>query len=191
MAAAFGNAMFTLWVGSGISFKRAPDLGDIIRRALEFLRARAVDAGTQEVFDPAFRSAIELSQTPIALVEPHLATPLAEWPEDVSKPIVEGLWNRYSQLLNIPIAGEDEDYILWTAADIREAFANDNAIVIHADEAWHEMQEANIIDSPRTISRSPGRNGMIGTQHVSMARMIAGEATAEALSARFVREVSL
>lgn len=124
MAAAFGNAVFTLWVGSGISFGRAPDLGDIIRRALEFLRARAADAGTQEVFDPAFRSAIVLSQTPVALVEPHFATPLAEWPEDVSKPIIDGLWNRYSQLLNIPIAGEDEDYILWTAANIREAFAN-------------------------------------------------------------------
>jgi len=77
------------------------------------------------------------------------------------------------------------------ALDKSGAFANDNAIVIHADEAWHEMQEANIVESPRMISRSPGRNGTIGTLHVSMARMIAGEATAEALSARFVREVSL
>jgi hypothetical protein len=110
MAAAFGNAVFTLWVGSGISFGRAPDLGDIIRRALEFLRARAVDAGSPGVFEPAFRSAIVVSQTPFAHVALNFATPLAEWPEEVSKPIVDRLWNRYLQFLNIPIAGDD--YIL-------------------------------------------------------------------------------
>lgn len=124
MATAFGNAAFSLWVGSGISFGLAPDLGNIIQRALEFLRAKSMEADTQSVFDPAFRSAITLSQTPVATVEPFFATPMGEWPEDIRKPIIDGLWNRYSELLNIRIAGKDEDYILWEAVDIREAFSN-------------------------------------------------------------------
>ncbi|QEH81576.1 hypothetical protein EIK56_27210 [Sphingomonas sp. C8-2] len=124
MAAAFGNAAFALWVGSGISFGRAPSLGDLILRGLEFLRMKAQDPATRDAFEPAFRNALQLSQRPIGPAEPHFATPIAEWPEDIRKPIVDELWNRYSQLLNLPIAGQAEDYILWNAIDVRDAFAN-------------------------------------------------------------------
>jgi len=124
MTAAFGNAAFALWVGSGISFGRAPSLGDLILRGLEFLRVKAQDPATRDQFEPAFRNALQLSQRPIGLAEPHFATPIAEWPEDIRKPIVDELWNRYSQLLNLPIAGQAEDYILWNAIDVRDAFAN-------------------------------------------------------------------
>lgn len=124
MAKAFGNAAFALWVGSGISFGRAPSLGDLILRGLEFLRIKAQDPATQAVFEPSFRNALQLSQSPIQVAEPHFATPIAEWPENVRKPIVDDLWKRYSQLLNLPIAGQAEDYILWNAIDVREAFAN-------------------------------------------------------------------
>lgn len=123
MAAAFGNAAFALWVGSGIS-RRAPSLGGIIARALEFLRQKAIDPAHQAVFEPALRSALGYSQINVALAEPHFATPFGAWPDDVRNPIVNGLWNRYSQLLNIRIPNTPEDYILWEAVDVREAFRN-------------------------------------------------------------------
>jgi hypothetical protein len=124
MAAAFGNAAFALWIGSGISFGRAPDLGAIAARALEYLRVKTVDPHTRPTFEPALRAAIAESQTDIALAEPHFTTPFAEWPEGVRKPIINGLWNRYSQLLNIRIPNTEEDFILWEAVDVRAAFSN-------------------------------------------------------------------
>lgn len=124
MAAAFGNAAFALWVGSGISYGRAPSLGDLILRGLEFLRVKAQDPDTRNDFESSFRNALQLSQSPIAIAEPHFATPICDWPEAVRQPIVDDLWNRYSQLLNLPIPGKSEDYILWEAIDVRDAFAN-------------------------------------------------------------------
>lgn len=124
MATSFGNAAFALWVGSGISYGRAPSLGDLILRGLEFLRVKAQDPATRDAFEPCFRNALQLGQEPLAQAEPHFATPIAEWPEDVRKPIVDELWNRYSQLLNLPIPEQAEDYILWDAIDVRDAFAN-------------------------------------------------------------------
>ena len=47
VARAVENGEFALWVGSGIS-RNAPDLGDLIKRALEFLRARAIQPETAE-----------------------------------------------------------------------------------------------------------------------------------------------
>jgi hypothetical protein len=124
MAAAFGNAAFALWVGSGISFGRAPDLGMIVARAIEFLRMKANDPTTQALFEPALRAAIGASQTVVAAAEPHFATPFADWPHEVRQPIIGGLWNRYSHLLNIRIQNTEEDYILWDAVDVRDAFSN-------------------------------------------------------------------
>jgi hypothetical protein len=124
MAAAFGDGAFALWVGSGISFGRAPDLGALVGRALEFLRVKAMDPETQAIFEPAFRAALAESQTNVALAEPHFADPFMTWPEAVRTPIVTRLWTRYSHLLNIRIPNTDEDYILWDAVDVREAFAN-------------------------------------------------------------------
>lgn len=124
MAKAFGNAAFALWVGSGISFGRAPSLGDLILRGLEYLRIKSQDPATRDAFEPSFRTALQLSQRPIGPAEPYFATAIAEWPEDIRKPIVDELWNRYSQLLNLPIAGEATDYVLWDAINVRDAFAN-------------------------------------------------------------------
>ena len=44
---------FALWVGSGIS-RKAPSLGGLIERAIEFLRQRATNAATQAAYLPAF-----------------------------------------------------------------------------------------------------------------------------------------
>jgi hypothetical protein len=123
MAKAFGNAEFALWVGSGIS-RRAPSLGGIIKRALEFLRQKAIDTTTQTMFEPAFRSALEHSGCQVIIAEPHFATPFEDWPIDVREPIINGLWTNYSKLLNVRIPGTPEDYILWDAVDVRDTFRN-------------------------------------------------------------------
>jgi hypothetical protein len=70
------------------------------------------------------------------------------------------------------------------------AFANDNAIVVHADSAWHEMRVTGT-DSARRPRRAPGRTGKVETRHISVARLLGGAADAAALTAEFSREVTL
>jgi SIR2-like domain len=123
MAKAFGNAEFALWVGSGIS-RRAPSLGGIIGRALEFLRQKAIGPDTHALFDPALRSALGHSGLAAAGAESYFGQPLAAWPPEVRDPFINGLWKNYSKLLNVRIEGTAEDYILWDAVDVREAFSN-------------------------------------------------------------------
>jgi len=123
MAAAFGNGEFALWVGSGISSK-APNLGKIIERALEFLRQKATDDATQAVFAPAFRRALGYSGMTAEAVEPYFHVPFSNWSEVDRNTIIDRLrWN-YSHLLDVRIPNTSEDYILWDAVDVREAFRN-------------------------------------------------------------------
>lgn len=113
------NGEFALWVGSGIS-RRAPNLGDLIAKAIEFLRQRAMAAGTQAQFRPALIEALELANQDVATLEPRFGDPFEAWPEKAV--IVNALWDNYSRVLDIRIPQQPSDYILWDAIDIRQAF---------------------------------------------------------------------
>lgn len=114
------NGEFALWVGSGIS-RRAPSLGDLIAKAIEFLRQRAMEAGTQAQFRPALIEALELANQHVATLEPRFGDPFEAWPEKAV--IVNALWENYSRVLDIRIPQQPSDYVLWDAIDIRQAFA--------------------------------------------------------------------
>ncbi len=114
------NGEFALWVGSGIS-RRAPSLGDLITKAIEFLRLRASAAITAATFRPALVEALELAGQNAAVLAARFDAPFDTWPE--KNLIVGALWNNYSQVLDIRIPHQPSDYILWEAIDIREAFA--------------------------------------------------------------------
>jgi hypothetical protein len=119
MATAVENGEFALWVGSGIS-RRAPSLGGLIVRAIEHLRQRATDPATQAKFEPAFLMALRMAGVDPAAARSHFVEPFETWPDRAA--IVELLWNKYSKLLDIRIQHEPNDYLLWTAVDIRDAF---------------------------------------------------------------------
>ena len=121
MARAVENGEFALWVGSGIS-RNGPNLGDLMERALDFLRVRAIHETTAGIYSPAFAQALRLANVEPADLTSQFATPLVEWPERDG--IIEKLWNNYSRVLDIRIKGEAPDFILWEAIDIRAAFAH-------------------------------------------------------------------
>jgi hypothetical protein len=123
VAQAAENGEFALWVGSGIS-RQAPSLGVLIERALEFLRLKAIDAPTSAAFTPALEEALRLARVDPATLRHQFRVPFGNWPE--KKQIVNELWNQYSDLLDIRVAGEESDFILWEAIDIRAAFAHPN-----------------------------------------------------------------
>ena len=121
MAIAVENGEFALWVGSGIS-RRAPDLGGIITRAIEYLRQRAIDPATRVNFEPALDAALEMSEIGVDVAEPHFDEAFVDWPNDIREKIVKVLWKEYSKLLDIRIKHEPDDFLLWNAVDIRDAF---------------------------------------------------------------------
>ncbi len=121
VAAALENGEFALWVGSGIS-RKAPSLGTLVTRAVEFLRQRTVDPATSAKFRPALTSALRYGGVAIADVDAHLGEPFSQWPN--YKEIRDALWNRYSELLDVRLQGEPNDFMLWSAVDVREAFSH-------------------------------------------------------------------
>jgi hypothetical protein len=123
ITAAIANGEFALWLGSGISAK-APSLGGLIERAVEFLRQKAIDPATAVTFTAALERVLSLARQDADALRHQFDQPFDAWPE--KKAIVDELWNQYSDLLNIRIADQLDDFILWDAINIRSAFAHPN-----------------------------------------------------------------
>lgn len=113
------NAEFALWVGSGIS-RRAPNLGNLIEQAFDYIRERAIAPATATAFVPALEEALALAEVEPASVAAQYGQPLAAWPQHDA--IIDRLWTKYSRVLDIRIAGKDADFVLWEAIDVRRAF---------------------------------------------------------------------
>lgn len=121
MAAALENGEFALWIGAGLS-RNAPSLGHLLHRAVEAIRQRAVDPSTSAAFEPALLQILTLAGKTEADCRPHFAEPFDSWP--LHDEIIDGLWNRYSRVLDIRVQGQPDDFVLWEAIDIRDAFAH-------------------------------------------------------------------
>ncbi|AZO34217.1 MAG: hypothetical protein EOS76_01305 [Mesorhizobium sp.] len=119
VARAVEDGEFALWVGSGIS-RQAPNLGNLIERAFDYLRQRAVDPETAATYMPALEEALVLAEIEPASVQAQFGQALAAWPQHGD--IINRLWTNYSRVLDIRIAGQDADFVLWEAIDVRRAF---------------------------------------------------------------------
>jgi hypothetical protein len=148
MATAIENGEFALWIGSGIS-RQVPGLGGLIARAIEFIRQKAHDPATRAEFEPALLEAMKVAGLNAGTVQPHFGSAFDTWP--MRETIIEGLWTKYSELLDIRIPNEAEDYMLWEAVDIRAAFATPNPpaathlaiAVLILEGSVHEVASAN------------------------------------------------
>lgn len=168
MARAMENGEYALWVGSGIS-RKAPNLGDLIERALDFLRVRAIEEATKDDYLPAFHKALELAKIEPTDLSAQFGMSLTAWPQ--RNAIISELWNNYSSVLDIRIKSKSSDFILWEAIDIREAFAHpaapaaehlciailvlEGAIRTIASANWDGFIEAAI------VKLSAGAHGML------------------------------
>lgn len=119
LADAVENGEVALWAGSGIS-RQAPNPGNLVEGAFDYIRERAIDPATAAVYMPALEEALGLAEVKPASVRAQYGQPLGAWPEHDA--IIARLWTKYSRVLDIRIAGKDADYVLWEAIDIRQAF---------------------------------------------------------------------
>jgi hypothetical protein len=124
MAEGIADNRYALWLGSGISKQRFPDVGEIIRRLLAFLHVQGEEEGADGPHRTALSQALDianLGQEERDAID--LALPPDQWPnlEDV----VSKLWDSYSQLFDIRVEGKKPDYLLWDGLDVRAVYGAD------------------------------------------------------------------
>ena len=116
---------YVLWLGSGISLDRVNGLNEIVPRVIEFLRRKTEPSNPNCRFRIALQGALRLAQ----LSEEErrsvdLARSFGEW--QCARAITERLITKYSQLLDITVDGEAEDFLLWEAVDVVSTYADPN-----------------------------------------------------------------
>lgn len=122
-AAGVSNGLYAFWLGSGISFGRAPRLRDLVGKVIEYVRSRIDPADPnckfartmEEILSLASASSEERSRS-------KLDQAFTTWPDQDA--ISWRLVNNYSRLLGLTIDGEDLDYLLWTVIDVGATFAD-------------------------------------------------------------------
>ena len=121
VAQGVADGRYAFWLGSGISAACLPDLDGLVRRALEHLQANAEHTNPKCAHLRALNEAIDLA----GLREGEraaltLSAPVADWPH--LPQILAGLVKRYADLLDINVEGEPDDYMLWSAVDVRATY---------------------------------------------------------------------
>jgi hypothetical protein len=171
VAKAFDDQQFALWVGSGISFLRAPNVGELIRLALEHLRTEITTNDAGDRFAVTLKSALKmagLEEAAVAAID--YAAPVDAWP--ARDAIINELWGKYSRFLDLRVAGEDDDYLVWTAVNVRQEYGHlhdpdcehlaiailvlEGAVSKIASANWDGLIEVAI----ETVSAT-GRNGVL------------------------------
>lgn len=121
-AAGVSSGLYAFWLGSGISFGRAPSLHDLVSKVVEYVRSRIDSADPNCKFARSMQEILNLaSASPEERARSKLDEAFASWPDRDA--IAGRLVNNYAKLLGLPIEGEDLDYLLWTVIDVRATFA--------------------------------------------------------------------
>lgn len=117
------NGLYAFWLGSGISFGRAPSLRDLVGKAIEHLRSRIDPADPNCKFARSIQEILTLAGiSPEERARSKLDEPFASWPDQDA--LARRLVNNYSKLLGTTVDGEDLDYLLWTVIDVAATFSD-------------------------------------------------------------------
>jgi hypothetical protein len=119
---AFNDGEYVLWLGSGISRDRVPNVTDMLERVVEHLRSN-IDAGNAAC---EFRVALEEVLHMVGL-ENHerdsidFTAEVASWP--LRGRILTSLVTNYSRVLDV-VVGDDkpDDYLVWTGLDVPNVY---------------------------------------------------------------------
>lgn len=122
-AAGVSNGLYAFWLGSGISFGRAPRLRDLVDKVVEYVRSRIDPADSNCKFARSMQEILNLaSASPEERARSKLDEAFASWPDQNA--IAWRLVNNYSRLLGLTVDGEDLDFLLWTVIDVGATFAD-------------------------------------------------------------------
>lgn len=117
------DGRYVFWLGSGISRSRFPMLGDLVIKVLEYLRSRIDQNNSEcpyrEALGRAFNVAV-LNEDERKLIDYTL--PVSDWP--IAEVLRQRLSSQYALFLNIDVAGEADDLLVWEGIDVVGTYAN-------------------------------------------------------------------
>lgn len=119
----FSRGEYLLWLGSGISRDVVPGVPAMLQRLLEFLRAR-IDPGDPDCkFREALEEVLDVGDVPAAVrASLDLARPVDAW--GALDDIVGRLTNHYSDVLNVQVRDEAEDFLVWVGLDVVKTYGD-------------------------------------------------------------------
>jgi hypothetical protein len=122
-AGGFARGEYLLWLGSGISRDVVPSVPALLRGMLEFLRARVDPADPDCRFRAALEEVLDVGGVSEAVRSGlTLGEEVDTW--DGVDDIVNRLVDRYSDVLNVRVRGEAEDYLVWTGLDAAATYGD-------------------------------------------------------------------
>lgn len=119
---AFDEGQYVLWLGSGISRDRVPNVDALLERVVEHLRSNIVDDDVQCAYRHALNEILQLaSLNREELDSVDFSVAIEEWPLRLR--IVSTLVTNYSQVLDVLVGDENpEDYLVWTGLDVPNTY---------------------------------------------------------------------
>lgn len=123
VAAAFARGEFLLWLGSGISRDVVPGVPELLERMLEFLRSNIDQSNPGCKFRRALDEVLDVAG--VTAVRRHafdLASAVSTWPDLAD--VINRLVDKYSDVLDVPVQGEAEDYLVWTGLNVAETYGS-------------------------------------------------------------------
>ncbi|MCA0050623.1 SIR2 family protein [Mesorhizobium sp. B283B1A] len=123
LADGIANDRYVFWLGSGISREKMPDLSDLAKKLLCTLQGRIEQADPNCRYRKALERVVSLTTpSPEEWVVIDWAIAPDAWP--VYDAIASRLVNNYARMLNVPVDGEDEDFMLWDVLDAATIYSN-------------------------------------------------------------------
>lgn len=122
-ADAFCRGEYLLWLGSGISRDVVPGVPVLLQHLLEFLRGR-IDAGNPNCrFRAALEEVLDVGGVPDDVrAGLDYAVPVSAW--GAADDLVGRLVDRYSEVLNVQVRGEPEDFLVWAGLGVATTYGD-------------------------------------------------------------------
>jgi hypothetical protein len=121
LAVGVADGRYTFWLGSGISREIVPGLDGVVQKVIGHIQERIAAGDPDGRFEKALSEILDLAQ----LSEDERARldrdqPVSDWVD--RETIVWRLTQHYAELLDVRVAGEEADYLVWEAADVRATY---------------------------------------------------------------------
>lgn len=123
-AYSFNRGEYALWLGSGISRDRVPNVGKLLERVLEHLRSKVDPHSPDCEYLDALNEVLRLSNLSSAERDSiDLSVGVKEWV--LRERIVSSLVRNYSKVLDVPVGDSGpDDYLVWTALNVADTYGD-------------------------------------------------------------------
>ena len=120
VARAVAQGQYLLWLGSGISRSVVPDVAALLTKLLRFLQER-IDTSDEDCrFTKAVKDILDVPPIPHDVRDAiDLTEPVEAWPLD---DLLTRLVPHYSTVLDVRVAGEERDFLVWDGIDVRTTY---------------------------------------------------------------------